>query len=119
MNAATQQEIDIMNIQADVLGNIHLFSNPVKGQEQKSLDELKEFLPRVFNQEQGEEIVSYGYRLMRDIGQGAIRIIGKNDKGQYKLVRVFWGSDEEWTSLTDVDWNDAREVFDHINGNWY
>lgn len=117
MESHIDQQNKIQDIKADVSRELKLFTNPLKGQEQKTLAELEVAILTALRRENGELISSYGYRLLRNVGHGNIYIVGENSKGQYSLLRVFAHS-EKWEVLTDVSWGPVANVLDHMMANF-
>lgn len=81
------------------------------------MNELSQLILSTLDPEKGQEISSYGYRINRNIMHGDIFIVGRNQDDKYKLIRIF-SVEGKWTTLTDVEFGPASEVFDYIMANW-
>ncbi len=117
MTTATSTQIALQNIRADVERELDYFTNPYKDEREDSLNELSQLILSTLDPEKGQEISSYGYRINRNIMHGDIFIVGRNQDDKYKLIRIF-SVEGKWTTLTDVEFGPASEVFDYIMANW-
>lgn len=103
--------IALMDIKADVRREIKNFTGPHNVD--RSLEQLEQLIIHVC----GKGVLSYGYRIDRNVGCGAILLVCYKTSNKFKIVRIN-SSGGIWTSHDDTEWTDLREVMDYIMGNW-